>query len=139
MAETGQEAITADSAPKLSGLRVLVVDDQGDMRDLMSAILRMEEAEVRTAGGMDEAMSILAAWRPEIIVSDIAMPGAGGYDFIQRIRESECAIPAIAITVRAGVEDCAKSLAAGFQMHIPKPIEPRDLVVSVASLTGRMT
>jgi CheY-like chemotaxis protein len=135
----GQEAITPVSAPKLSGLPVLVVDDQTDMRELLSAILRMEEAEVRTADSMDEAMRIMTSWRPEIIVSDLAMPGAGGYELIRRLRDGGCATPAIAITALAGFEDCARSLATGFQMHLPKPIEPDDLVMSVASLTGRLT
>ena len=67
MVETGRETVTPDSTPKLSGLRVLVVDDQADMRDLMSTILRLEGAEVRTADGIDEAMSIMTAWSPEIV------------------------------------------------------------------------
>jgi signal transduction histidine kinase len=139
MAETSQISITPDLTPKISGLRVLVVDDQADMRELLSTILWLEKAEVRTADGIDETMSILAAWNPEIIVSDIAMPGVGGYELIRRVRDSGCNVPAIAITARAGVEDSASSLAAGFQMHLSKPIEPHDLVVSVASLTGRLT
>jgi len=139
MAETGQNSIATDLTPKLSGLRVLVVDDQADMRDLMSTILCLEKAEVRTADGIDETMNILAAWSPEIIVSDIAMPGGGGYELIRRVRDSGCDAPAIAITARAGVEDNASSLAAGFQMHLSKPIEPHDLVESIACLTGRLT
>jgi signal transduction histidine kinase len=139
MAKTGQNSITPDLTPKLSGLRVLVVDDQDDMRDLLSTILRLEKAEVRTADSIDETMSIMAAWSPEIIISDIAMPGGGGYELIRRVRDSGCNVPAIAITARAGVEDTASSLAAGFQMHLHKPIEPHDLVVSIASLTGRLT
>lgn len=139
MAETGREIDPPDSTPQLSGLRVLVVDDQADMRDLLSAILCLEKAEVRTADSIDETMMIMTAWSPEIIVSDIAMPGGGGYELIRRLRDSGCDVPAIAITARAGVEDSASSLAAGFQMHLPKPIEPDDLVVSIASLTGRLT
>jgi signal transduction histidine kinase len=139
MAETGQETIKPDSAPKLSGLRVLVVDDQTDMQNMLAAILCLEEAEVRTADGLDEAIRIMSDWPPEIIVSDIAMPGAGGYNLIRRLRETGCNAPAIAITARASVEDSASSLAAGFQMHLPKPVEPHDLVVSIASLTGRFT
>jgi signal transduction histidine kinase len=138
-AETGQEIVTPDSAPRLSGLRVLVVDDQVDMRDLMAAILRLEGAEARTADSIDETMRVLTAWSPDIIVSDIAMPGGGGYDLIRRVRDSGCKVPAIAITARAGVEDHVSSLAAGFQMHLPKPIEPHELVTSVASLAGRLT
>jgi signal transduction histidine kinase len=137
-AGTGHEASTPDSAPKLSGLRVLVVDDQADMRDLLATILCLEEAEVRTADSMDETIKILTDWTPEIIVSDIAMPGGGGYEMIRRLRDGGCNAPAIAITARAGVEDRASSLAAGFQMHLPKPIEPYDLVMGIANLTGRL-
>jgi signal transduction histidine kinase len=139
MAETGQENIAPASAPKLSGLRVLVVDDQVDMRELLATILCMENAETRTADGMDEAMRVMSAWNPEILICDIAMPGGSGYELIRRVRDGGCDTPAIAITARAGVEDSASSLAAGFQMHLTKPIEPHELVVSVASLTGRLT
>ena len=137
-AETGQEAMAPGPTPKLSGLRALVVDDQADMRDLLGTILSMENAEVRTADSMDEAMRITSAWSPEILICDIAMPGGSGYELIKRVRDGGCNTPAIAITARAGVEDCASSLAAGFQMHLPKPIEPPELVASVASLTGRL-
>jgi CheY-like chemotaxis protein len=67
------------------------------------------------------------------------MPGGGGYEMIRRLRDGGCNAPAIAITARAGVEDRASSLAAGFQMHLPKPIEPHDLVTGIANLTGRLT
>jgi signal transduction histidine kinase len=137
--ETWQETIKPGSPPRLSGLRVLVVDDQADMRDLLSTILRTEDAEVQTAGGIEEAMRIIHAWNLDIMVCDIAMPGGSGYELIKRVRESGCDAPAIAITARAGVEDNATSLAAGFQMHLPKPIEPNELVVSIACLTGRLT
>jgi signal transduction histidine kinase len=139
MAETGQETITQDSTPKLSGLRVLVVDDQADMRDLLATILSLEEAEVRTADSIEDAVRVMGDWSPEIIVSDIAMPGGGGYDLMRRLRDNGCNVPAIAITARAGVEDHASSIAAGFQMHVSKPIEPQDLVTGIASLTGRLT
>jgi len=139
MAETSQETIMPDSAPKLSGLRVLVVDDQADMRELLATMLCMENAEVRTAGGIDETMRIMTTWNPEILICDIAMPGGSGYELIRRLRDGGCNVPAIAITARAGVEDHAISLAAGFQMHLPKPIEPHELAVSIASLTGRLT
>jgi signal transduction histidine kinase len=138
-AETGQEAYGPDSAPKLSGLRALVVDDQADMRELLATILSMGHADVRTADGMDEAMRVMSAWNPEILICDIAMPGGSGYDLIKLVRDSGCNAPAIAITARAGREDSASSLAAGFQMHMPKPIEPHELVTCIASLTGRLT
>jgi signal transduction histidine kinase len=139
MTETGQETITSDLTPMLSELRVLVIDDQPDMRDLLSTILCMEDAEVQTAESMDDAMSILNDWNPEILLCDIAMPGGSGYELIRRLRDHGWNVPAIAITARAGVEDAASSLAAGFQMHLHKPIEPHDLVLSIASLTGRLT
>jgi signal transduction histidine kinase len=138
-AETGQGTIATASTPKLSGLRALVVDDQADMRDLLAAILCMENAEVRTADGIDETMRIMSAWSPEILICDIAMPRGSGYELIRRLREGGCNTPAIAITARAGAEDSASSLAAGFQMHLPKPIEPYELVANVACLTGRLT
>jgi signal transduction histidine kinase len=139
MAEASHETITSDLTPKLPELRVLVIDDQPDMRDLLSTILCMEDAEVRTAESMDDAMSIMNDWNPEILLCDIAMPGGSGYELIRRLRDRGWNVPAIAITARAGVEDAASSLAAGFQMHLHKPIEPHDLVASIASLTGRLT
>jgi CheY-like chemotaxis protein len=138
-AKTGQETTAPASAPKLSGLRVLVVDDQADMRGLLATILCMENAEVRTADSMDETMKIMTDWSPEILICDIAMPGGSGYELIRRLRDGGCNAPAVAITGLARVEDSASSLAAGFQMHMPKPIEPHELVVSIASLTGRLT
>jgi signal transduction histidine kinase len=138
-AETGQETIGPALEPKLSGLRALVVDDQADMRELLATILCMGKADVRTADCIDEAMRILNAWSPDILICDIAMPGGSGYDLIKLVRNSGCDAPAIAITARAGREDSASSLAAGFQLHLPKPIEPHELVTSIASLTGRMT
>jgi signal transduction histidine kinase len=137
-AAAGLATSKPDSAPKLSGTRVIVVDDQADMRDMLATILRLEGAEVRTADGVEEAMRIMAAWQPEIIVSDIAMPGRGGYELIQRVRDSGCNVPAIAVTARASNESRTRVLAAGFQIYLSKPIEPHDLVVSIAKLTGRL-
>jgi hypothetical protein len=136
-AEIDQGTIEPASPPKLSGLRVLVVDDQVEMRDLLSTILCMDHAEVRTAGSIEETISIMSTWRPEVLICDIAMPGGSGYELIRRLRDDGCNMPAIAITARAGLEDNANSIAAGFQMHMAKPVEPRELVMSIASLTGR--
>jgi signal transduction histidine kinase/DNA-binding response OmpR family regulator len=130
----------SDGVPKLKGLRALVVDDQAEARDLLAAILNLSEAEVRTAGGIDEAMNVLAVWRPEVIISDIAMPGGDGYELLRRIRQDEKRgehrIPAVAITGNAGAKDRIRALSAGFQLHLPKPIEPDELVISIASLIG---
>ena len=139
MAAASPELVMPESAPKLSGLRALVVDDEADARDLMATILRMKEAEVQTAENIAEAMRIITDWTPDIVISDIAMPGGGGYELIRRLRSGGNKAPAIAITAHAGDEARLRALAAGFQMHLPKPVEPFELVVSIASLTRRLT
>src|SRR5262245_43711301 len=98
----------------------------------------MKDAEVRTAGGVTEAMRVVTAWRPEILIADIAMPDGGGYELIRRMRSEGIKTPAIAITSYASDEDRLRALAAGFQMHLPKPVELYELVMSIASLTGRL-
>lgn len=136
---TNHQVDVSDSAPKLSGLRALVVDDEADQRELLAATLSLKEAEVRTAGGITEAMEIMNAWRPEIVVADIAMPDGGGYELIRRMRSEGIETPTIAITAYASDEDRLRAIAAGFRMHLPKPVELYDLLVSIASLTGRLT
>jgi signal transduction histidine kinase/DNA-binding response OmpR family regulator len=136
---TAHQTEASDSAPKLSGLRVLVVDDEADQRELLAAALSLKEAEVRTAGGIAEAMEIITAWRPEIVVADIAMPEGGGYELIRRMQSEGIKTPVIAITAYAGDEDRLRALAAGFRMHLPKPVELYELLMSIAGLTGRLT
>jgi signal transduction histidine kinase/DNA-binding response OmpR family regulator len=126
-----------DSAPKLSGLRALVVDDEADSRELTTTVLSMKGAEVRAAGGVTEAMNVMADWRPEIVIADIAMPDGGGYELIRRMRGEGIKALAVAITAYAGEEDRLRALTAGFVMHLPKPVDLYELVVSIASLTGR--
>jgi signal transduction histidine kinase/DNA-binding response OmpR family regulator len=126
-----------DSAPMLTGLRALVVDDEADSRELTATALSMKGAEVRTAGGVTEAMNVMATWRPEIVISDVAMPDGGGYELIRRMRNEGTNTPAIAITAYARDEDRIRALAAGFQMHLPKPVDLYELVVSIANLAGR--
>jgi CheY-like chemotaxis protein len=138
VAAVNHQTAMADSAPKLSGVRTLVVDDEADARELLATVLSMKEAEVRTAGGISEALKIMAAWRPEIVIADIAMPGGGGYELIRRLRKEGIKAPAIAITAYASDDDRVRALAAGFQMHMPKPVELYELIMSIASLTGRL-
>jgi signal transduction histidine kinase/DNA-binding response OmpR family regulator len=137
-----QKVVLSDRAPKLSGLRVLVVDDQPDARDLLATILHLSDAEVQTSGSVTEAINALITWQPEIVITDIAMPNGDGFELIRRIREIEPdgngRLPIIALTANAGAEDRIRVLAAGFQLHLTKPVEPDELVVSVASLTGRL-
>ena len=139
LAAMNHQIAAADSAPKLSGVRVMVVDDEADSRELLATVLSMKEAEVRTAGGIAEALKLIAVWRPEIVIADIAMPGGGGYELIRRLRSEGIKAPAIAITAYAGDDDRLRALSVGFQMHMPKPIELYELVMSIASLTGRST
>ena len=126
--------------PDLCGLRVLVVDDDDDTREVLRQVLSAHCAEVRTAATVREAIAELDAARPHVLVSDIAMPGEDGYDFIDcvRRRAPECggAVPALALTAHAKAEDQARALAAGFQRHASKPIDPAELVRAVAGLVG---
>ncbi|HEY6402148.1 MAG TPA: response regulator, partial [Blastocatellia bacterium] len=137
-AARNHQMAAADSAPKLSGLRALVVDDEADSREMLATVLSMKEAEVRTAGGIADALKLIGAWRPEIVIADIAMPGGGGYELIRRLRSEGIKAPAIAITAYAGDDDRLRALAAGFQMHMPKPVELYELIMSIASLTGKL-
>ncbi len=127
-----------DTAPKLSGLRALVVDDQSDVLELLTTILHLQEAEVRNANSVDEALKIMATWQPDVLISDIAMPDSDGYELIRRIRNAGSKLPAISLTAHARAEDRVRALAAGFQMHLSKPVEPYELIVSIASLAGRL-
>ena len=131
---------------RLDGLRVLVVDDDADARDLVTTVLTQSNAEIKTAASVDEALGILAGceeWQPEVLISDVEMPGADGYALIHRVRALEAEqgggrLPAVALTAYARVEDRTRALAAGFQRYISKPLEPAELLAVVASLTGRV-
>jgi len=125
----------------LDGLRVLVVDDEADTRDLVKTTLRQCRAEVTAVGSVKEAMRVLAEEHPDVLVSDIAMPEEDGYDLIQKIRalapEQGGNIPALALTAYARNEDRKKIISAGFQIHLSKPVEPAQLAAAVAKLDGR--
>jgi CheY-like chemotaxis protein len=126
--------------PSLRGLRVLVVDDDRDGLDLVSAILVGNGAEVRTCPSASEGFEALRAWRPDVVISDIEMPGEDGYALIRRIRalETEAArTPAVALTAYGRMEDRLRTLSAGYSMHVPKPVDPAELTTVVASLAGR--
>jgi signal transduction histidine kinase/ActR/RegA family two-component response regulator len=127
--------------PSLEGLRVLVVDDEADARDLLGVILRRRGAAVDAAASVAEALDALARTQPDVVVSDISMPDADGYALIREIRGREAAaggtIPAIALTAYARDRDREHALSAGFQLHLAKPVEPDDLIHAVADLAGR--
>ncbi|MGH9972124.1 MAG: PAS domain-containing hybrid sensor histidine kinase/response regulator [Pyrinomonadaceae bacterium] len=124
----------------LAGVRVLAVDDQPDTRDLIILALTRYGAEVRACTSATEALNMIQEWKPEVIVSDIGLPDEDGYDLMRKIRalESECGgqIPAVALTGYASAADEAKAHAAGYQVHIAKPVQLRELVATIAKLSG---
>ncbi|WP_437320363.1 response regulator [Sorangium sp. So ce385] len=128
----------AASPPVLAGLRVLVVDDAPDMRELMARLLSGAGAEVRVAGLAREGFELVEPWRPDVIVSDIGLPGEDGHALIRRVRalpaERGGATPAIALTAYAGQIARDRTLSEGYQMHIPKPVDPAALVEVIARL-----
>ena len=128
-------------APSLEGVSVLVVDDDADTRDLVRMVLSQRGADVYTAGSADEALALVEERRPEILLSDIAMPGEDGYELIRRVRALGAArgghVKAAALTAYARTEDRLRALWAGFETHVPKPVQPNELAAVVASLAGR--
>ncbi|HEX7295535.1 MAG TPA: PAS domain S-box protein, partial [Pyrinomonadaceae bacterium] len=128
-----------DPKAALTGLKILVVDDHEDGREVLAEMLSMCDAEVKVAASANEAISTIGEWRPQVIVSDISMPDVDGYAFIRQLRqiESHRDIPAIAVTAHALAEDRERALAAGFQNHLAKPIQLTELALSIATITGR--
>ena len=135
------ELVQGPLADLLDGLRVLVVDDEADARDVVQRLLEDAGAQVRTAETAGEALTILdEGLAPDIILSDIGMPDQDGYDFMRRVRSMPgdiAEVPAAALTALARVEDRKRALMAGYQTHLAKPVDPSELVAMVASLTGR--
>jgi CheY-like chemotaxis protein len=134
--------LSPDALPVLSGVRVLVVDDDGDARELLRTVLEASAAVVMAAGSAAEALESLERGRPDVLVSDIAMPGDDGYALIRKVRalppEYGGRVPAVAVTAHARTEDRTRAILAGFQLHVSKPVEPAELVAVVASLVGRL-
>lgn len=128
---------TAWIPPNLTGVRVLVVDDEPDARELAKRILLECHADVVVAKNGREALHILNLSPPDVLVSDIGMPEIDGYELLRRARAAGCQIPAAALTAFARAEDRTQALEAGFQTHLTKPLEARDLVAAVANLAGR--
>ena len=129
---------TAAGGGELGGLRVLVVDDEPDARELISIILQRHGAEVTTAASAREGLQQLGRLRPAVLVSDIAMPDEDGYALIECVRqltpEDGGGTPAVALTAYAREEDRRRALACGYQAHLAKPVEPAQLVSAVAEL-----
>jgi signal transduction histidine kinase/CheY-like chemotaxis protein len=134
-------AATEFKQPDLSGIKVLVVDDDVDARDLISYILQDCGAGVITASSAKEALTLLAEQVPDILVSDIGMPEMDGYELIKQVRAFEQnsgrRIPSVALTAFARSEDRTRALQAGFLMHVAKPVESDEFLATVASIAGR--
>jgi signal transduction histidine kinase len=132
----------ADFRPpeRLDGIRVLFIDDNPDARDLVATMLTDAGAKVRTSDSMDAALLALKRERPDVLISDIEMPDGDGYQMIRSLRlrdeDTDGPIPAIALTGATRPEDRIRILAAGYQLHVPKPVDPGELVAAVASLVG---
>jgi signal transduction histidine kinase/CheY-like chemotaxis protein len=124
----------------LEGLRVLLVDDERDAREVVSEVLRRRHATVQSASNVTEALEQLTIFRPNVLISDIAMPEADGYELIRRVRaltpDQGGKVPAIALTAYARPDDRDQMLASGFQSHLAKPVEPRELVAQVAQVAS---
>jgi PAS domain S-box-containing protein len=131
--------------PSLEGVRVLVVDDEPNSNEVVSTLLGSCGAEIRVAVSAAQARGVLGRWTADVLVSDIGMPGEDGYEFVGKLRAQDGAaaqIPAVALTAYASREDRIRLLSAGFQAHVPKPVDPRELVTVVANLArtaGRAT
>jgi PAS domain S-box-containing protein len=130
------------TVPSLIGLRILAVDDEPDALGVVSAILGSAGAEVKTATSVSQAVDLINQWRPDVLISDIGMPDEDGYELIRKVRarpsDKQKNIPAIALTAFARAQDRLKVLSAGYQMHVPKPIEPLELITVVASVTNKL-
>jgi signal transduction histidine kinase len=128
--------------PRLDALRILVVDDNTDGRALTSMVLTQAGASVKAAASVREALQMLEGERPDVLVSDIGLPDEDGLTLIRQIRQGEAEhggfLPAVALTGYARAEDRARSLAAGFQAHVPKPVDPAELTAAIATITHHL-
>jgi signal transduction histidine kinase/ActR/RegA family two-component response regulator len=135
-------ALAAPLGETLTGITVLVVDDEADSRSLIQRLLEDREARVLTASSAAEAIQQLSTRVPDALISDIGMPGEDGYSLIKRIRAMDGAtaqVPAIALTAYARIEDRLRAIHAGYQLHLAKPVEPAELVTMLKSIVRRPT
>jgi hypothetical protein len=139
---TASSGVPFNCPPELEGLRLLVVDDEADTRTLLKTMLEKCGAQVIAVSSAGEAFAALKESRPDVLISDLGMPGEDGYALIKKVRalsaEDGGLTPSAALTAYARVEDRLKVLRSGFQLHIPKPVEPAELIAVVANLAGRI-
>ena len=136
------ELPAARPSRRLDDLRVLIVDDEPQARELFSTIIENAGAEVRVAGSARDARAILPSWAPDVLLSDIEMPQEDGYVLMAQVAALD--LPGhhrpigVAVTAHSRPEDRLRALEVGFSWHLPKPVEPSELVAVIASLTGRL-
>jgi signal transduction histidine kinase/ActR/RegA family two-component response regulator len=140
--EVADGRLAPENPPSLAGVRALFVDDDADTRALITMMLAHGGAEVRTAVSAPEALAACDEWRPDVLISDLGMPGEDGYTLMKKLRARESErgghISAIALTAYGCNEDRLRALSVGYEYHIPKPVEPAELLAVVASLTNRI-
>ncbi|MBW4626800.1 MAG: response regulator [Brasilonema octagenarum HA4186-MV1] len=141
MAQITKKTCSSSNSSCLDGIQVLVVDDETDARDLLSIVLEEVGASVTAVGSVSEALNMIELFPPDVIVSDIGMPEENGYSLVQKLRNLETKIgkhiPTAAVTAYARAEDRKQALLAGFEIYLPKPVEPAELIAVVENLTGR--
>ena len=123
----------------LANKRILIVDDDDDARELLRLMLEGCSAIVLGASNAAEALRALRTWRPDVLISDIGMPGRDGYALIRRVRATShlATLPAVALTSYAGDKDKARALCAGFDVHLSKPVDAEALVAALVALFSR--
>ena len=136
------DAAASLSRGVLDGVTLLVVDDEADARDALVGLLERYGAQVRPAASVAEAMAALSASVPDVLISDLGMPGEDGYELIRRVRllpaEAGGRLPSLAVSAYATDEHRRKVMSTGFQKHLEKPVAPAELVTEVARLAGRL-
>jgi CheY-like chemotaxis protein len=138
----GEPLPSYEGPERLDGLKVLVVDDERDTLDMLKVGLSASGAQVRAVGSAAEALAAFGEDPPDVLISDIGMPDVDGYQLIRQLRELPPerggAVPAIALTAYARTEDRLQALRAGYQMHVPKPVELAELIAVASSLVRRV-
>jgi CheY-like chemotaxis protein len=119
------------------GVRVLVVEDEPDTRELVAVALQRMGAEVRAFAGAEEALAVIDTFAPDVLVSDLSLPHVDGWEMIRRVRASSRSgrtVPAMALSANASIEDAGRALDAGFDVHLAKPVSREELIAAVLSI-----
>jgi DNA-binding NtrC family response regulator len=132
------QATLANSPTLLQGLKILIVDDDRDGREMQSTVLSGYGAQVKVVDSAAMAFKLLEVFEPDILLSDIRMPTEDGYSLLRKLRRRGETLPAVAVTAYADEEGVDHALQAGYQLQLAKPVTPELLALSVASLTGRL-